>query len=88
LQLLRGYTREIRRGDVDDPANSRTSGRVPEIGTDRAPITEGTTMSDKSPRQTMSKKSGRSLKEKRADKQVKSDRRATVTDAKLRDEKH
>jgi hypothetical protein len=36
----------------------------------------------------MSKKSGRSLKEKRADKQVKSDRRATVTDAKLRDEKH
>ena len=82
FQLLSGYTPAhgaMPQGSTESPPR----GYSRRNGTHQAPMTKGSAMSDKSPRQAMSKKSGKSLKEKRVDKNVKANRSITTSDAPL-----
>ena len=59
---------------------ARHEGYDHRIGTNQAPIIEGSVMADKSPRQTMSKKSGQTLKQKRATKRSKAEPASSAID--------
>jgi hypothetical protein len=62
------------------PVTARNEGYDQLIGTNQAPIIEGSVMADKSPRQAMSKKSGQTLKQKRADKRSKAEHDSSTID--------
>jgi hypothetical protein len=62
------------------PVRANREGYDQLIGTNQAPIIEGSVMADKSPRQAMSKKSGQTLKQKRADKRSKAEHDSSAID--------